>query len=126
MTRMQNNATFGAYLDLTKKQQDYIRLKNETNLTEGEIASEIDVNRSTISRWKNNDKFREGFRGYQVEHLSNQVPKALQTMINLLDAKSELVRFQASKDILDRSGYNPVETQQIETNATVQFNDDIN
>lgn len=126
MTRMQNNATFGAYLDLTKKQQDYIRLKNETNLTEGEIASEIDVNRSTISRWKNNDKFREGFRGYQVEHLSNQVPKALQTMINLLDAKSELVRFQASKDILDRTGYNPVETQEIETNATVQFNDDIN
>lgn len=126
MTRMQNNATFGAYLDLTKKQQDYIRLKNETNLTEGEIASEIDVNRSTISRWKNNDKFREGFRGYQVEHLSNQVPKALQTMINLLDAKSELVRFQASKDILDRTGYNPVETQEIETTATVQFNDDIN
>ena len=126
MTRMQNNATFGAYLDLTKKQQNYIRLKNETNLTEGEIASEIDVNRSTISRWKNNDKFREGFRGYQVEHLSNQVTKALQTMINLLDAKSELVRFQASKDILDRTGYNPIETQEIETNATVQFNDDIN
>ena len=99
MTRMQNNATFEAYLDLTK-QQEYIRLKNETDLAEGEIASEIDVNRSTISRWKNNDKFREGFRGYQVEHLSNQVPKALQTMINLLDAKSELVRFQASKDIL--------------------------
>ena len=125
MTRMQNNATFEAYLDLTKKQQEYIRLKNETDLSEGEIASEIDVNRSTISRWKNNDKFREGFRGYQVEHLSNQVPKALQTMINLLDAKSELVRFQASKDILDRTGYNPVETQQIETTATVQFNDDI-
>lgn len=122
---MQNNATFEAYLDLTKKQQEYIRLKNETDLSEGEIASEIDVNRSTISRWKNNDKFREGFRGYQVEHLSNQVPKALQTMINLLDAKSELVRFQASKDILDRTGYNPVETQQIETTATVQFNDDI-
>ena len=126
MTRMQNNATFEAYLDLTKKQQEYIRLKNETDLAEGEIASEIDVNRSTISRWKNNDKFREGFRGYQVEHLSNQVPKALQTMINLLDAKSELVRFQASKDILDRTGYNPVETQEIETTATVQFNDDIN
>ena len=105
MTKMQNNATFGAYLELTKKQQEYIRLKNETDLNEGEIASEIDVNRSTISRWKNNDKFREGFKGYQVEYLSNQVPKALQTMINLLDAKSELVRFQASKDILDRSGY---------------------
>jgi predicted DNA-binding protein YlxM (UPF0122 family) len=122
---MQNNATFGAYLELTKKQQEYIRLKNETDLAEGEIAVEIDVNRSTISRWKRNDKFREGFKGYQAEHLSKQVPKALQTMINLLDAKSELVRYQASKDILDRTGYTPVERQQIETTATVQFNDDI-
>ncbi|EAE5914399.1 MULTISPECIES: phBC6A51 family helix-turn-helix protein [Staphylococcus] len=125
MTNMQNNATFGAYLELTKKQQEYIRLKNETDLAEGEIAVEIDVNRSTISRWKHNDKFREGFKGYQAEHLSKQVPKALQTMINLLDAKSELVRYQASKDILDRTGYTPVERQQIETTATVQFNDDI-
>lgn len=125
MTNMQNNATFGAYLELTKKQQEYIRLKNETDLAEGEIAVEIDVNRSTISRWKHNDKFREGFKGYQAEHLSKQVPKALQTIINLLDAKSELVRYQASKDILDRTGYTPVERQQIETTATVQFNDDI-
>ena len=125
MTNMQNNATFGAYLELTKKQQEYIRLKNETDLAEGEIAVEVDVNRSTISRWKHNDKFREGFKGYQAEHLSKQVPKALQTMINLLDAKSELVRYQASKDILDRTGYTPVERQQIETTATVQFNDDI-
>lgn len=125
MANMQNNATFGAYLELTKKQQEYIRLKNETDLAEGEIAVEIDVNRSTISRWKHNDKFREGFKGYQAEHLSKQVPKALQTMINLLDAKSELVRYQASKDILDRTGYTPVERQQIETTATVQFNDDI-
>ncbi|MDH9618321.1 phBC6A51 family helix-turn-helix protein [Staphylococcus epidermidis] len=126
MTNMQNNATFGAYLELTKKQQEYIRLKNETDLAEGEIAVEIDVNRSTISRWKHNDKFREGFKGYQAEHLSKQVPKALQTMINLLDAKSELVRYQASKDILDRTGYTPVERQQIETTATVHFDDDIN
>lgn len=126
MTNMQNNATFGAYLELTKKQQEYIRLKNETDLAEGEIAAEIDVNRSTISRWKHNDKFREGFKGYQAEHLSKQVPKALQTLINLLDAKSELVRYQASKDILDRTGYTPVERQQIETTATVHFDDDIN
>lgn len=126
MTNMQNNATFGAYLELTKKQQEYIHLKNETDLAEGEIAAEIDVNRSTISRWKHNDKFREGFKGYQAEHLSKQVPKALQTMINLLDAKSELVRYQASKDILDRTGYTPVERQQIETTATVHFDDDIN
>lgn len=83
------------------------------------------MNRATISRWKANDKFREGFKGYQAEHLQKQVPKALQTMINLLDAKSELVRFQASKDILDRTGYNPVDKQEVTMQSAVTFNDDI-
>lgn len=122
---MQNNATFGAYLELTKKQQAYIQIKTDTGAKDMDIAEQIDVNRATISRWKTNDKFREVFKGYQAEHLQKQVPKALQTMINLLDAKSELVRFQASKDILDRTGYNPVDKQEITMQSAVTFNDDI-
>ncbi|ELK6843483.1 TPA: DNA-binding protein [Staphylococcus aureus] len=125
MSNMQNNATFGAYLELTKKQQAYIQIKTDTGAKDMDIAEQIDVNRATISRWKTNDKFREGFKGYQAEHLQKQVPKALQTMINLLDAKSELVRFQASKDILDRTGYNPVDKQEITMQSAVTFNDDI-
>ncbi|MCO4429687.1 DNA-binding protein [Staphylococcus aureus] len=125
MSNMQNNATFGAYLELTKKQQAYIQIKTDTGAKDMDIAEQIDVNRATISRWKANDKFREGFKGYQAEHLQKQVPKALQTMINLLDAKSELVRFQASKDILDRTGYNLVDKQEITMQSAVTFNDDI-
>ncbi|MDW4095159.1 DNA-binding protein [Staphylococcus saprophyticus] len=125
MTNMQNNATFSEYLTLTKKQQEYIRIKTEHGKKDKDIAIEIDVNRATISRWKQTESFRNGYKGYQVEHLEKQVPKALQTMINLLEAKSELVRFQASKDILDRTGYNPIEKQEIENKATVVFNDSI-
>ncbi|MTV23022.1 DNA-binding protein [Staphylococcus delphini] len=125
MSNMQNNATFGAYLELTKKQQAYIQIKTDTGAKDMDIAQEIDVNRATISRWKANEKFREGFKGYQAEHLQKHVPKALQTMISLLDARSELVRFQASKDILDRTGYNPVEKQEISMQGAVTFNDDI-
>lgn len=122
---MLNNANFEDYLKLSEKQQEYIRLKNETKKTDKQIAKEISIDTTTISRWKRKEDFRVGLRGYQAEYLANTVPKAIQTMIDLLGAKSELVRFQASKDILDRTGYNPVERQQIETTATVQFNDDI-
>ncbi|MBM6506817.1 DNA-binding protein [Staphylococcus pasteuri] len=125
MTNMLNNANFEDYLKLSEKQQEYIRLKNETKKTDKQIAKEISIDTTTISRWKRKEDFRVGLRGYQAEYLANTVPKAIQTMIDLLGAKSELVRFQASKDILDRTGYNPVERQQIETTATVQFNDDI-
>ncbi|MCC8990475.1 phBC6A51 family helix-turn-helix protein [Staphylococcus warneri] len=123
MTNMLNNANFEDYLKLSEKQQEYIRLKNETKKTDKQIAKEISIDTTTISRWKRKEDFRVGLRGYQSEYLANTVPKAIQTMIDLLGAKSELVRFQASKDILDRTGYNPVDKQEVESSATVIFHD---
>ncbi|MGW5464734.1 phBC6A51 family helix-turn-helix protein [Streptomyces sp. NPDC003996] len=120
---MLNNANFEDYLKLSEKQQEYIRLKNETKKTDKQIAKEISIDTTTISRWKRKEDFRVGLRGYQAEYLANTVPKAIQTMIDLLGAKSELVRFQASKDILDRTGYNPVDKQEVESSATVIFHD---
>lgn len=123
MTNMLNNANFEDYLKLSEKQQEYIRLKNETKKTDKQIAKEISIDTTTISRWKRKEDFRVGLRGYQSEYLANTVPKAIQTMIDLLGAKSELVRFQASKDILDRTGYNPVDKQEVQSNSTVIFHD---
>ena len=120
---MLNNANFEDYLKLSEKQQEYIRLKNETKKTDKQIAKEISIDTTTISRWKRKEDFRVGLRGYQSEYLANTVPKAIQTMIDLLGAKSELVRFQASKDILDRTGYNPVDKQEVQSSSTVIFHD---
>lgn len=125
MTNMLNNANFEDYLKLSEKQQEYIRIKNETKQTDKVIAKKIGVDITTISRWKRKEDYRIGLRGYQAEHLANTVPKAIQTMIDLLGAKSELVKFQAAKDILDRTGYDPVDKQEIENKATVLFNDSI-
>lgn len=126
MTNMLNSVNFEDYLNLTKKQREYIRIKNETNLTDKEIAVEINTPQPSISRWKTNDKFKAGLMAYQAHHLESSVPQALQTMISLLDARSELVKFQAAKDILDRTGYNPVEKQEISMQSAVTFDDDIN
>ncbi|WHI80823.1 DNA-binding protein [Staphylococcus epidermidis] len=125
MTNMQNNANFDDFLKLSEKQQKYIEIKNETGQTDKTIAKKIGVDTTTISRWKRKEGYQLGLKGYQAYYLSEKTPQALLTMTRLLNARSELVRFQAAKDILDRSGYTPVERQQIETTATVQFNDDI-
>ncbi|WP_105965869.1 DNA-binding protein [Staphylococcus chromogenes] len=125
MTNMLNSVNFEDYLNLSKKQREYIRIKNETNLSDKEISVEINTPTPSISRWKTNEKFKAGLMAYQAHHLESAVPQALKTMIDLLDAKSELVRFQASKDILDRTGYNPVEKQEISMQGAVTFNDDI-
>ncbi|MDU7042256.1 MAG: hypothetical protein E6340_09465 [Actinomyces sp.] len=125
MTNMLNGVNFEDYLKLTKKQREYIRIKNETDLSDKEIAIEINTPQPSISRWKTNDKFKAGLMAYQAHHLESSVPQALQTMISLLNAKSELVKFQAAKDILDRSGYNPIDKQEVEHTGSVQFVDDI-
>lgn len=125
MTNMLNGVNFEDYLKLTKKQREYIRIKNETDLSDKEIAVEINTPQPSISRWKTNDKFKAGLMAYQAHHLESSVPQALQTMISLLNAKSELVKFQAAKDILDRTGYNPIEKQEVEHTGSVQFVDDI-
>ena len=125
MTNMLNGVNFEDYLKLTKKQREYIRIKNETDLSDKEIAIEINTPQPSISRWKTNDKFKAGLMAYQAHHLESSVPQALQTMISLLNAKSELVKFQAAKDILDRTGYNPIEKQEVEHTGSVQFVYDI-
>lgn len=125
MTNMLNGVNFEDYLKLTKKQREYIRIKNETDLSDKEIAIEINTPQPSISRWKTNDKFKAGLMAYQAHHLESSVPQALKTMISLLNAKSELVKFQAAKDILDRTGYNPIEKQEVEHTGSVQFVDDI-
>ncbi|UXV43437.1 DNA-binding protein [Staphylococcus simulans] len=125
MTNMLNGVNFEDYLKLTKKQREYIRIKNETDLSDKEIAIEINTPQPSISRWKTNDKFKAGLMAYQAHHLESSVPQALQTMISLLNAKSELVKFEAAKDILDRTGYNPIDKQEVEHTGSVQFVDDI-
>ncbi|MGW7931865.1 phBC6A51 family helix-turn-helix protein [Staphylococcus xylosus] len=114
MNKMQNNANFDDFLKLSKNQQKYIEIKNDTGQTDKVIAKKIGIDISTISRWKRKEEYILGQKGYQSYYLSNKVPKALLTMSKLLNAKSELVRFQAAKDILDRTGYNIVEKQEVE------------
>ena len=46
-------------------------------------------------------------------------------MEKLLNARSELVRFNAAKDILDRTGHKPVDKQQVEITEAPKFIDDI-
>ena len=123
---MLNNANFDDFLKLSEKQQKYIEIKNETGQTDKTIAKKIGIDTTTISRCKKKEEYQLGLKGYQAYYLSEKTPQALLTMTKLLNARSELVRFQAAKDILDRSGYNPVDKQEIETNATVIFHDSTN
>lgn len=120
-----NNANYQEFLKLSKKQQEYIQMKYETGLQDKEISKQISVHVTTISRWKQTAEFMNGLKGYTADQLEKAAPKAMNRMVELLYAKSDLVSFQAAKDILDRTGYTPIDKKEIELTGGVEFVDSI-
>ncbi len=79
----------------------------EGDFTQAEIASQIDVSPETISRWKKQKNFISALDEYTRYYLHSFALDATRTLKKLLKARSEMVRLQAAKDILDRAGYTP-------------------
>jgi len=102
-----------------------IKLMVRTNMTQREIADELKVNENTVSQWKKDKDFDEIRQQEERSFLGDLAAEALRTMKGLLKAKSELVRYNAASDILDRTGYKPTDKQEVDINGAVQFVDDI-
>lgn len=101
-----------------------VNLMIETNLSQREIAKELDVAEETVSRWKKRDDFKEKLREEQNNFLSELTRPAMRTMLELLDSDSDYVRCQAAQDILDRTGYKPSDKLNIDSDITIVFEDD--
>ena len=106
MKKTQKNATIDPFLSLSKDKQTFIRLVFEGELTNKEIAVRINKKRvSTVSDWKKKKWFEPAFNAYANRVIKNQYKnKSLKTLVDLLDAKSEMVRLQTAVTILKMSG----------------------
>ena len=95
----------GPFFELDKRRQKAIILLFEDELTDEEIAKNVQRRRSTLDNWKNDDKFKAAQEQYK--HLvvkKDFESKALRELVNLLNAKSEMVRLQTAITILKMSG----------------------
>lgn len=98
----------------------------EDELTVQEIAEELNISARTIYNWKKKDEFKTHIIQLERDYLKGLSGKAIRTMEDLLDARSEMVRYNAASDILDRTGHKPIEKSEIEHTGHIQFVDDIN
>ena len=105
---------------LSAKQRKCIELLVQGELSQKEIAEEIKVSEQTICNWKKNDEFRSEYDSLMRVCIQSFAAKAFQTQKRLLNAKSEMVRYMVSKDILDRAGYKPIE--KIEAEVDTELN----
>jgi len=114
----------GVYM-LNKKQKKCLELMAMGELTQREIAKRIDVSEETISRWKRNTEFTSELDTLIRISIQSLAAKAFKTQTNLLNAKSEMVRFLAAKDILDRAGFKATDNLKIEGAIPVVIHDDL-
>lgn len=95
----------GPFFELDKRRQKAVILLFEDELTDEEIAKKVQRRRSTLDNWKNDDKFKAAQEQYKKLVVKKDFEsKALRELVNLLNAKSEMVRLQTAITILKMSG----------------------
>lgn len=111
--------------DLDPKQQRFVHLYLTGSYTNKEIAQLLDIHQNTLYNWLRDDRVIEVINEIQkVEHetietqLKAMRTKAINTMMELMDSPIDGVRYQASKDILDRAGHKS--KQEIKVDKTVK------
>lgn len=106
MKKKQNETRKDPFSSLTKAQQTLIRLDFEGGHSNKEIAPKIGLkHESTVSHWRKRSWYEPAFNAYASKAIKGKYKSlALRTLINLLDAKSEMVKLQAATTVLKMSG----------------------
>lgn len=102
-----------------------VRLMVVTELSQREIAKELNLTEQTISNYKKKESYPQLRQQYEEAFLADLTAPAMRTMRELLSAKSEFVRYSAASDILDRTGYKPTERQEIDAHVKTDKLDSI-
>lgn len=110
---------------LSSKQKKCVKMLIEGTFTQKEIAEAVKITEQTLCNWKKDAGFMEYYNEQIKQGIISLTAAALQTQKKLLNAKSEMVRFQVSKDILDRAGFAAEDNININSNDTVVIVDDI-
>ncbi|WGF86008.1 phBC6A51 family helix-turn-helix protein [Lactiplantibacillus plantarum] len=106
------------FYSLPKKQQKAVMLLFTGVYKQSEIAEQLQVAEPTFYGWKTHEQFRVAQDEYNKFMLSDLTSEAIVTMRKLLKARSEMVRFSAAKDILDRS-MNDAQIRKAEAEADI-------
>lgn len=106
MKEPQETAKLNDFSKLDKDHRTFVELMVNENLTNKELADSVHRKReSTMSEWKRTDWYKKAREAYiEIAVKGEYKVKALQTILDLLDAHSEMVKLQAATTLLKMSG----------------------
>lgn len=108
---------------LSEKQEKCIALLVLENKTQKQIAKELNITEQTICNWKKEEEFKERLQKEIQDNFGSLAILAQNQLKKLLSSKSDIVRMQAVKDVLDRAGYKPPERIKNEIEPSRKFAD---
>lgn len=105
MKKLDKTGQNGPFYQLDKRRRKAVRLLFEDELTDEQIAKAVQRRRSTLDNWKNDELFKAAQQQYNHLVIKKSFEsKALKKLVDLLEAKSEMVQLQAANSILKLSG----------------------
>lgn len=99
-------------MELSAKMLKCINLMVYTDKQKQEIAQELNVSGTTISRWQDREDFQEELRNEMHRGFNSLAIKARKKLDQLIDSKNDGVALGACKEVLNKAGY--METQKVE------------
>lgn len=105
MTKVRKNSQYDDFYSLDKPRRDAIVMLFEDDLSDEQIAENVNRTRRTLAKWKNDPKFKKGQDAYKhVVIKKDYESNAIRKLNSLLSARSEMVQLQAANSILKLSG----------------------
>lgn len=96
-----------------KKLNKALELLALKEMSDSAIAQEVGISRNTLKRIKDDPEHQELFKTESESSIKMASQKAANRLIRLIDAKSELVALQASQLVLELSGIQVTDKQEI-------------
>lgn len=93
-----------------------IQMMVYTDKQKQEIAQELKVSGTTVSRWQDREDFQQELRNEMHRGFNSLALKARRRLEELIDSKNDGVALGACKEVLNKAGY--METQKLEVKDT--------
>lgn len=110
---------------LSRNQIKAIEILAFEGATQREVATRLELHENTITNWKKDNQFIRELDKANRQSINAASSKALGVMLSLLKADSEMVQYNAAKDILDRAGYKPSDNVNLGVQPRTDKLDDI-
>ena len=103
--------------DLKPKQISAIELLISREMSQKDVATEINVSERTLYNWlRHDEEFRNAMEWYRKEVYKNLAPTAVRTIAEIMiKGASDKVRLAAAQDILSRAGDDAVSKVDLES-----------